>query len=352
MSETRGSGFGGRGHDEVHILWMSAGLGCDGDSISLTAATQPSLEDIVLGAIPGIPRVHLHHPLLAFEVGDDFLESWHRAARGELEPYILVLEGSVPDEGNKAEGYWAAFGTDTETGQPITTCEWIDRLAPGAWAVVTAGTCAAYGGIHAMEGNPTGAMGLGDYLGDQWRSASGMRIVNVPGCPVKPDNMSETLLQLLMHMGGLTAEVPLDELGRPAWLFNVTAREGCNRAGHNEHSDFAADYNSVKCLAKLGCWGPVVDCNVGKRGWMGGVGGCANVGGICIGCTMPGFPDRFMPFMDPPLNGQLTADLLRPHGAAIRTLRMITNAAIRLEPEWRRGGLQPTTGHGPDAGPA
>jgi hydrogenase small subunit len=51
---------------------------------------------------------------------------------------------------------------------------------------------------------------------------------------------------------------------------------------------------------------------------------------------MPGFPDRFMPFMDPPLNGQLTADLLRPHGAAVRTLRMITNAAVRIEPEWRR----------------
>jgi hydrogenase small subunit len=29
---------------------------------------------------------------------------------------------------------------------------------------------------------------------------------------------------------------------------------------------------------------------------MGGIGGCPNVGGICIGCTMPGFPDRFMPF--------------------------------------------------------
>ena len=33
---------------------------------------------------------------------------------------------------------------------------------------------------------------------------------------------------------------------------------------------------------------------------MNGVGGCPNVGGICIGCTMPGFPDKFMPFMDEP----------------------------------------------------
>jgi hydrogenase large subunit len=32
----------------------------------------------------------------------------------------------------------------------------------------------------------------------------------------------------------------------------------------------------------------------------GGIGGCPNVGGICIGCTMPGFPDKFMPFMDAP----------------------------------------------------
>src|SRR5438270_6117441 len=37
---------------EVHILWSPDGLGCDGDTISTTAATQPSIEDIVMGAIP------------------------------------------------------------------------------------------------------------------------------------------------------------------------------------------------------------------------------------------------------------------------------------------------------------
>jgi Ni,Fe-hydrogenase I small subunit len=62
-----------------------------------------------------------------------------------------VIEGSIPDETNKQEGYWAGFGNDTKTGQPITTCEWIDRLAPKAGRMVAAGTCAAYGGIHAME---------------------------------------------------------------------------------------------------------------------------------------------------------------------------------------------------------
>ena len=70
---------------------------------------------------------------------------------------MLVVEGSIPNEKIKKEGYWAALGTDPQTGQPITTNEWIDRLAPKALAVVACGTCATYGGIHAMQGNPTGA---------------------------------------------------------------------------------------------------------------------------------------------------------------------------------------------------
>jgi hydrogenase small subunit len=118
---------------EVHVIWVTAGLGCDGDTISMTAASQPSIEDVLLGAIPGLPVVHLHNPLLAYEVGDDFMEWWYRAERGELDPFLLVMEGSVPNEDILEEGCWAACGTDRDTGQPIPTCEWIDRLAPRAW---------------------------------------------------------------------------------------------------------------------------------------------------------------------------------------------------------------------------
>ena len=35
----------------VHLLWLNAGLSGDGDSVSLTAATLPSVEDIVMGAV-------------------------------------------------------------------------------------------------------------------------------------------------------------------------------------------------------------------------------------------------------------------------------------------------------------
>ncbi len=224
---------------EVHILWITAGLSCDGDSVSVTAASQPSIEDVVMGAIPGLPKVHLHNPVLAYENGDDFMKYWYEAEAGRLDPFVLVIEGSIPNEKIKKEGYWAALGTDKKTGQPITTCEWIDRLAPKAWGVVAAGTCATYGGIHAMQGNPTGAMGLADYLGWDFRTKAGLPIVNVPGCPVQPDNFTETLLYLLFHAAGLAPVIPLDKQLRPTWLFGKTVHEGCDRAGYYEQGDFA-----------------------------------------------------------------------------------------------------------------
>ena len=332
---------------EVHIVWLTAGLGCDGDSVAITGATQPSVEDVVLGAIPGLPKVHLHNPVLAYENGAEFLEYWYKAERGELDPFILVVEGSIPNEKIKSEGYWAAFGTDPATGQPITTNEWIDRLAPKALGVVAIGTCATYGGIHAMQGNPTGAMGLADYLGWEWRSVAGLPIINVPGCPVQPDNFMETVLYLLYQAAGLAPMIPLDDQLRPLWLFGMTVHEGCDRAGYYEQGEFASEYGSPKCIVKLGCWGPVVNCNVAKRGWMGGVGGCPNVGGICIGCTMPGFPDKFMPFMDEPPGGKLSSGAVGLYGKAISALRRMTNSTLNKEPKWRHRRAELTTGYQP-----
>jgi hydrogenase small subunit len=117
---------------EIDVLWITAGLGCDGDTIAMTAATQPSIEEIVLGALPWTPKVNPHNPFLALANGDDFLKPFHEAAEGKIENFILVLEGSVPTEHNKEEGYWASMGTDPKTGQPITTCEWMCRFQQSA----------------------------------------------------------------------------------------------------------------------------------------------------------------------------------------------------------------------------
>src|SRR4030081_465446 len=119
----------------IHVLWINAGLSCDGDSVALTAATQPSVEEIALGALPGLPKIAVHWPLIDFECGpnggaDDFLEWFFKADRGELEPFVLVVEGSIPNEQLHEEGYWCGFGNNPATGQPMTTSEWLERL-PG-----------------------------------------------------------------------------------------------------------------------------------------------------------------------------------------------------------------------------
>ena len=187
-------------------------------------------------------------------------------------------------------------------------------------------------------------MGVPDYLGWDWKSKAGIPIVCVPGCPIQPDNLSETLTYLLYMATGQAPMIPLDDALRPTWLFGSTVHEGCDRAGYYEQADFATEYGSPKCIVKLGCWGPVVKCNVPKRGWMNGVGGCPNVGGICIGCTMPGFPDKFMPFMDEPPGGKLSTTAVGLYGATIRRLRKITTHTLDKEPKWRSKGTQLTTG--------
>ncbi|MGI9019652.1 MAG: hydrogenase expression protein HypE [Solirubrobacterales bacterium] len=331
---------------------MTTGLSCEGDSVAMTSATNPSLEDIVQGVIPGMPRVVLHNQVLAFASGEEYLEAWYQAERGELDPYILIIEGSIANENISGDGHWTGFGVNPFDGQPITINEWVDRLAPKAAAVVAVGTCATYGGIPAMKNNPTGAMGLPDYLGWDWRSSGDLPIVCIPGCPAQPDNMTEMLLYLVLHIAGMTPAPELDAQLRPTWLFGNTTREGCTRAGFTEQGQFATQYgDDGRCLVKLGCKGPVAKCNVPVRGWVNGIGGCPNVGGICIACTMPSFPDAYQPFMDPDPWGNAAANFQRfTYGPLFRYLRKRNlSHKFEKEPRWRQPGNTLTSGYEPPA---
>ena len=233
--------------------------------------------------LPGLPKIAVHWPLIDFECGpvggaDDFLEWFFKADRGELEPFVLVVEGSIPNEAIKREGYWCGFGNDPETDQPMTTSEWLDRLTPKALAVLAVGTCATYGGIHAMAGNPTGAMGVPDYLGGTGNPRPASPSCACPDAPSTRTTCPRPSCTCCTRPPARRPMIPLDEALRPQWLFGATVHEGCDRAGYYEQGDFADEYGSPKCIVKLGCWGPVVKCNVPKRGWINGVGGCPNVG--------------------------------------------------------------------------
>jgi hydrogenase small subunit len=62
---------------------------------------------------------------------------------------------------------------------------------------------------------------------------------------------------------------------------------------------------------------------------------------------MPGFPDKFMPFMDEPPGSSLSASLAKVYGPMIRRLRSMTNRTLDQEPKWRHNKDRLTTGFQP-----
>jgi hydrogenase small subunit len=326
--------------EKVHAFWF-AGMSCDGCSVSVTGATSPSVESLLLGTHPGLPRVILHHPVINMEAGPIYTRAAETAVRGDLDaPYVIILEGSITDELKAMEtgGYWVAQGEEPwgpdGADRAVTTNEWIARLAGGAAASLAIGTCATWGGIPSSDGNPTGAMSLMDFLGKDYRSRFGLPVVNVPGCAPVGDNFTETVAAILYFLQGFGPLPEFDELGRPAWLFSETVHRHCVRGAYYEEGSFGDDFGDANCLVEIGCWGPVVNCNISSRGAIRSVGGCMNAGGACIGCTMPGFPDKFTPFYKAPPGSALSTGASRLLGSVMQPLRMFTNGHLNREVRW------------------
>ncbi|MDP9071270.1 MAG: hydrogenase expression protein HypE [Actinomycetota bacterium] len=308
---------------KAYLIWL-AGASCDGCSVAMTGGTHPRVEHLLAGLVPGLPRLELVHTVLSTESGPEWVHNLFMAERGELDaPYVITWEGSVMDESIAGDGYWRGLGEDPQTGRQFTSLEWLARLAPGAAAVFAIGTCATWGGIPAAKGSPTDAMGVREHLGKDYRSASGLPVVNVPGCAPIGDNYLEAVAATLLFLNGLAPPPELDELGRPAWLWGQTLHRHCPRAGYYEEGVFAKEYGDEECLVELGCWGPVVECNIADRGVVDGRGGCMQMGGICIGCTMPGFPDRFSPVYAAPPASLLVPATSRVAGGFLRRVRAI-----------------------------
>jgi len=324
----------------IHVYWL-AGMSCDGCTISVAGATNPGIEGLLAGVVPAMPKVILHHPVLSAEAGAEFVRSFIDASEGKLgAPYVVVFEGSVADEriAERTGGYFSAMGVEAIQGgvgsRPVPTATWLRRLAPRAAATIAIGTCATWGGVPSAEGNPTGAMSLMDFLGKDYRSAFGLPVINIPGCAPQGDNFTETVFAVLLFLQGLGPLPTFDELGRPAWLFRDTVHHGCSRAGFYEEGIFAEHYGDAECLVEIGCWGPIVNCNIVQRGAINHMGGCMRAGGVCIGCTMPGFPDKFSPFYKTPPGAALSTLAAKGVGAVVRRLRRLSNREANREHRW------------------
>ena len=244
------------------LLWLQ-GQSCSGCSVSLLNSENPGPAEVLTRYIS-----LLFHSTLSAATGETAMDIIHKtiSAGG----YLLVVEGSIPEKMPKA----CLVGKE-----PVT--EQVARAAKKAKAVVAAGTCAAFGGIPAAENNPTGAVGVPDFLEHRGITTP---VISLPGCPVHPDWIVGTLAHVLKF--GIP---PLDNMGRPKAFFSKLVHEQCPRFRDYEREVFAKSFSDDGCLFKLGCMGTKTYADCTLRYWNGKTNTCIHAGAPCIGCASEHF---------------------------------------------------------------
>ncbi len=241
----------------------------------------------------------LWHPSLSLETGSEVLKIIDEIVEGRLKLDILCLEGSVI-KGPQGSG---KFHLMAGSGG-LSMMSVLDRLARLADHVIGVGSCAAFGGITAAGQNVVEACGLshdgeqkGGLLGGDFLAKGGLPVINIPGCPVHPDWVTETLHHLA---SGEMCTDHLDEFDRPNAITKSLVHHGCERNEYYEYKASAEKLSHLGCMMEnLGCKGTQAagDCNV--RPW-NGPGSCTSGGYPCIACTEPGFEEPGHGFLETP----------------------------------------------------
>ena len=253
------------------LFWLGTNT-CDGHIISLLNASNPPFRDLLENSFQFYYASFLMPAEGAFAVN-----IWSIV---EELPFILVVEGTVSTLFN---GHTTVVGM--ENGEKITALSLVKRLGARAAHVIAVGTCACYGGPYAAHPNPTVALPLRKVL-------NGRKVIHIPGCPVNPGWIYETLMHLKKR-----ETIKLDFLGRPKSLYGKTVHQLCERLPKYNESDFAQHPGEPGCMYLVGCKGPVTRADCPQRQWIDEQSGWpVGVNSPCIGCTTPEFPDGVSPF--------------------------------------------------------
>lgn len=251
------------------VIWLSF-QECTGCTESLTRSHAPTVESLIFDHI----SLDYHHTLQAAS-GHAAEAAREEAMQANHGKYILVVDGSIPlaENGN----YSAIAG--------ISNLQMLKDCAAGAAAIVSVGTCAAFGGLPMAAPNPTGAVGVDQIIKDK-------PIINVPGCPPIPVVISGVLAHFLVF--GTLPE--LDHLGRPKAFYGQNIHDRCYRRPFYERGQFANSFDDEGarkgwCLYKLGCKGPITYNACATLKWNQGTSWPVEAGHGCIGCSEPGFWD-------------------------------------------------------------
>lgn len=247
------------------VLWLQ-GQSCSGCSVSFMNTDAPGPAAMLIRYLS--LRFHSTLSTATGEVGMDIV---HQTI--ENGGFYLVVEGSMP----------VGMPEACKMGhEPLT--DLVARAAARATAVLSVGTCAAYGGIPAAENNPTGAMGVPDYLKKLNISTPAIRI---PGCPAHPDWTVGTLVHALKF--GMP---DLDHELRPKLFFSKLIHDQCHRFADYERENFAKTFSDDGCLFKLGCVGTNTYADCTLRYWNSRTNSCIPSGGPCIGCASGQFVSK------------------------------------------------------------
>jgi hydrogenase small subunit len=252
---------------------------CLGCTIALLQATAPTPAQLILQQI-SLAYNEAAMAAAGFDAEKSFNEAFAQGA-------YWVIEGSVP---NEMEGFFSVSG---KSAQQI-----LKENYSKAKGVIAIGSCASFGNVQARKPNPTGAMGIADWL----HGPGGMpdaAVINLPRCPGHGDDLVATLVYIIVN--GKLPE--LDAAGRPVFLYGQVIHENCERRGHFEAGEFVekfGDEGSRKgwCWYKVGCKGPVTHAPCPINRWNGRVSWCIH-SGPCTGCAENNYWNDFTPFATP-----------------------------------------------------
>ena len=266
------------------VLWFQGGA-CSGNTMSFLNAEEPTVVDLITDF--GLEIVY--HPTTSMEIGPVAQEMFWAYAKGEKEIDIFVYEGTIID-GPDGTGRYDMFAD-----RPMK--DWVTDIAPKAGIVVAVGDCAAWGGIPAMEPNPSDSTGLmfhkrkkGGFLGPDFTSRLGLPVINIPGCPAHPDWISQIIVALA---AGRAADIALDDLQRPSTFFTTFTQTGCTRVQYYTYKQDPPSFGQGTrqgCLFyEYGCRGPMTHSPCNKILW-NRQSSKTRAGMPCTGCTEPEYP--------------------------------------------------------------
>ncbi|MDV3237715.1 MAG: hydrogenase small subunit [Gammaproteobacteria bacterium] len=254
------------------VIWLSF-QECTGCTESLTRSHSPTVENLIFDLI----SLDYHHTLQA-AAGE---AAEHAREQAMAEPgYLVLVDGSIPTRD----------GGIHSTIAGVTNLQMLKDTVENAAAVVSVGTCAAFGGIPKADPNPTGAMGV-QALMDAGLIAR-KPVINVSGCPPIPVVITGVLAHYLTF-----GEIPeLDKHGRPLMFFGDSIHDRCYRRPFYDQGKFAKTFDDEGarkgwCLFELGCKGPTTYNACATTKWNQGTSFPIESGHGCIGCSEPDFWD-------------------------------------------------------------